>query len=176
MCDYSLQGLPNRLAVEGEELVTHRFSTGSIGLASPADVAAARRPQLEPAARRSWWSALKSWLAPPCEVAQAPAVCIPPGTQLLMSRIPESLRREFALNAVEDVTFTQLSAEAFQYRDAIRFANGRQLVLQSFREGVCFGVLSLAPNEPETASELRESQAREQAKYESRGGLWLIRS
>jgi hypothetical protein len=176
MCDYSLQGLPNRLAVEGEELVTHRFPTGSVGLASPADVAAERRPQLEPVVRRSWWAALKSWLAPACEVAQSPAVCIPPGTQLLMSRIPESMRREFALNAVEDVTFTQLTAEAFQYRDAIRFANGRQLVLQSFREGICFGVLSLAPSEPETVSELRESRTRERVKHESRAGLWLIRS
>jgi len=34
MCDYSLQGLPNRLAIEGEELVVHRFTTGAIGLAA----------------------------------------------------------------------------------------------------------------------------------------------
>jgi hypothetical protein len=33
MCDYSLMGIRNRLAVEGEELVTSRFSTGSVGLA-----------------------------------------------------------------------------------------------------------------------------------------------
>ena len=35
MCDYSLAGLENRLAKEGEELIVHRFSTGSKGLASP---------------------------------------------------------------------------------------------------------------------------------------------
>ena len=35
MCDYSLAGIPSRLAVEGEQLVAHRFSTGSLGLASP---------------------------------------------------------------------------------------------------------------------------------------------
>jgi hypothetical protein len=34
MCDYSLQGGPNRLAVEGEQLVTYRFPTGSVGLAA----------------------------------------------------------------------------------------------------------------------------------------------
>jgi hypothetical protein len=28
MCDYSLAGVPNRLAVEGEELVVHRFPNG----------------------------------------------------------------------------------------------------------------------------------------------------
>jgi hypothetical protein len=35
MCDYSLAGIPNRLAVEGEELVVHRFTMGPLGLASP---------------------------------------------------------------------------------------------------------------------------------------------
>jgi hypothetical protein len=38
MCDYSLMGIPNRLAVEREELVTHRFPTSSIGFASPEDL------------------------------------------------------------------------------------------------------------------------------------------
>jgi len=33
MCDYSLMGVPNRLAQQGEYLVTHRFRTGSLGLA-----------------------------------------------------------------------------------------------------------------------------------------------
>jgi len=35
MCDYSLACFPNRLAVEGEQLVVHRFQTGALGLASP---------------------------------------------------------------------------------------------------------------------------------------------
>ena len=34
MCDYSLASIPNRLAVEGEQLVAYRFFTGSIGLTS----------------------------------------------------------------------------------------------------------------------------------------------
>jgi hypothetical protein len=38
MCDYSLAHFPNRLAVEGEQLIVHRFDTLSIGLA-PADPA-----------------------------------------------------------------------------------------------------------------------------------------
>ena len=36
MCDYSLAGIPNRLAAEGEQLVAYRFSTRAIGLTSPA--------------------------------------------------------------------------------------------------------------------------------------------
>ena len=38
MCDYSLMAIPNRLAVEGDSLETYRFSTGSIGLASPESI------------------------------------------------------------------------------------------------------------------------------------------
>jgi len=34
-----IAGLPNRLAVEGEEVVTHRFPSGSLGMASPLDIA-----------------------------------------------------------------------------------------------------------------------------------------
>ena len=33
MCDYSLAHFPNRLAVEGEQLVVHRFATRTLGLA-----------------------------------------------------------------------------------------------------------------------------------------------
>jgi hypothetical protein len=32
MCDYSLAHFLNRLAVEGEELVVHRFDTYALGL------------------------------------------------------------------------------------------------------------------------------------------------
>jgi hypothetical protein len=35
MCDYSLHGIENRLAEEGEILVVHRFYTGSKRLTSP---------------------------------------------------------------------------------------------------------------------------------------------
>ena len=145
MCDYSLQGLPNRLAVEGEELVSYRFPTGSIGMASSTDLAARTKPSPEPKERVSFWAVLKRWLTPDVESCQIPAVCIPPGTRMRMSGIPNSLKREFSLNSIEEVTFIQLSAEAFHYRDAILFRNGRRLLLQSLREGVMFQVLADVP-------------------------------
>src|SRR3954454_7268757 len=77
MCDYSLHGLPNRLAVEGEELVTHRFSTGSMGLASMADVATAMKLEVITGNRRPWWWTMRCWLDPSRAQAQVPAVCIP---------------------------------------------------------------------------------------------------
>src|SRR5262245_25742681 len=56
MCDYSLAGLPNRLAVEGEQLVVYRFTTGAMGLAPSSP-------------------GFKQLLFP----SRTPAVCIPPG-------------------------------------------------------------------------------------------------
>jgi hypothetical protein len=153
MCDYSLQGVPNRLAVEGEQLVTYRFRTGSVGLATPTDIAAANCPKRQGECRRSWWSALKTWLDPEMELDQIPAVCIPPGAHLFMNHIPEQLRRKFALQAVEDVTFVQLSADAYRYRDSIQFLNGKQVLLQEITEGVRFEVLSLASSQPGTEAQ-----------------------
>ena len=37
MRDHSLQEVPERLAVQGEVLVSYRFRTGSVGLASPGE-------------------------------------------------------------------------------------------------------------------------------------------
>jgi hypothetical protein len=148
MCDYSLQGLPNRLAVEGEEVVTHRFPTGSLGMASPLDIAVQNRRQPR-FGRETWWTAVKRWLSAEVGCDAVTAVCIPPGTRLLMARIPDVMRRQFAPDVLQNVTFTQLSVEAFWYRDAIQFDDGRQIVLQAFPEGVVFEVLRTFPIESE---------------------------
>lgn len=38
MCDYSLYAMQTRLAADGEELVLHRFETGTLGFAAVADI------------------------------------------------------------------------------------------------------------------------------------------
>jgi hypothetical protein len=58
--------------------------------------------------------------------------------------IPQALQLRFGLNATEEVTFVQLSAEAYQYRDAVRFQNGREILLQRLGCGQQVEVLSLA--------------------------------
>jgi hypothetical protein len=142
MCDYSLTGVPNRLAVEGEELITYRFPTGSIGLASPGEVRAqVECTEADWRGRPGFWETIKFWLAGPQKKVVC-AVCIAPGSILQMSKIPEQFSRQFALNATEEVTFTQLTAEPFQYRDAVRFRNGRHALLQALREGISFKVIS----------------------------------
>jgi hypothetical protein len=124
MCDYSLAGIPNRLAVEGEQLAVHRFPTGSLGLASPCA------------------SASNRWFA-----KQTPAVCVPPGARLLLKDIPKCLQREIGVGPAEEVIFVQLSATAFQFRDAVRFSNGREILLQRLRCGQHVEVLSLCSSE-----------------------------
>jgi hypothetical protein len=141
MCDYSLMAVPNRLAVEGEELVAHRFPTGSMGLASPADL----RRMTDPAQpeRRSLWQTIKDFFNPP-QAEPVCAVCIPPGARLIVEDISTRLQAEFSVASCEEVTFTQISAAVNSYRDAVRFRNGRVLRLQELREGQRVRVLDLS--------------------------------
>jgi hypothetical protein len=155
MCDYSLGGLPNRLAVEGEELIVHRFPTGSIGLAPPADLIAAGAPG------KSLWERIKSlFVLDGCTGVHA--VCIPPGASLVLKDIPPDLQRKWKTGERESVIFAQTSAEVNTYRDAVYFRNGKRALLQELREGMHVTVLSLgsdAVDQPE-AAELEQFEVR----------------
>jgi hypothetical protein len=140
MCDYSLLGVPNRLAVEGEELVVHRFDTGSMGLTEPLG-SGSRAEDLN----RSFWATLKEWFIP-AEARGAVAVCIPPGASLLVHNMPEDIQQSCSSQATELVTFTQLSVEN-AHRDAIRLGNGAEILLQRLREGQKVSVMKLTGSE-----------------------------
>ena len=146
MCDYSLCGIPNRLAAEGEDLVVHRFSTGSMGLASMADLQEQKRLK-ETAPRKSFWQRFVELLEQPDPYANVPAICIPPGAQLTLTNIPEPLRKRFQLRQEETAVFTQITSEFNRYRDAIRFHGNCEIRLQDLREGMPVRVLSLAEAE-----------------------------
>jgi hypothetical protein len=135
MCDYSLAHFPNRLVVEGEELMVHRFGTRTLGLAS---------------ARCGW----KQLLFP----SRLPAVCVPPGARIRLYDIPEELQQRLSVGVIEEVTFIEQSLEAFTYRDGIRFANGREILLQQLTCGQRADVLSLGGGEEEPKSR-RQIQA-----------------
>src|ERR1041385_486180 len=156
MCDYSLMAVPNRLACEGEDLVAHRFPTGSLGLASPADIKRIADPPKP--ARRNVWTALKEFFNPP-RMEPVCAVCIPPGARLQLQDIPPRLQHELGVGPVEDVTFTQITAAVNAYRDAIRFTNGREVRLQELREGQRVVVLDLSVAEELDLERLREERA-----------------
>jgi hypothetical protein len=155
MCDYSLMAVPNRLAQENEDLVAHRFPTGSLGLACPADLKRAAAPA--PAVRKTFWTMMKEFFNPP-KAEPVPAVCIPPGARLRLQDIPARLQDELGVGPVEDVTFTQISAAVNSYRDAVRFSNGRQIRLQELREGQRVRVLDLSMAEDLDLEKLREER------------------
>jgi hypothetical protein len=127
MCDYSLAHFPNRLAVEGEQLIVHRFGSLTVGLA-PAQLG------------------LKQLLFG----AGRLAVCVPPGARLRLRDIPDYLQRSLDVGAVEEVTFIEKSFEEFAYRDGVRFANGRAVLLQRLQCGQRVDVLSLDSEESES--------------------------
>jgi hypothetical protein len=155
MCDYSLMALPNRLAREGEELVTHRFPTGSLGLASAADLAhAAHRPS----APKTLWDRVVAFFNPP-RVDPVCAVCIPPGAVLSLHDVSARMQLLYNVGAAETVTFTQVSAAVNAYRDAIRFSSGRALRLHELSEGMRFKVLDLSLAEELDLEALREERA-----------------
>ena len=54
------------------------------------------------------------------------------------------LQREFDVREAEEVTFVQQNAEAYRYRDAVRFQNGREILLQLLKCGQRVDVLTLS--------------------------------
>lgn len=147
MCDYSLQGIRNRLANVGESLVVHRFHTGSKGLASEKDL----KPVPETGVR-GWFQAMKMLFATPSSLECA--VCIPDGAKLVLSEISPENRREFGLGQMERVTFRQLTAQS-TYRDAVEFKNGLKVRLQELDEGTRATVLSVESTE-DTVEQVQE--------------------
>jgi len=139
MCDCALMGVPNRMAVEGEQLVVHRFRTGSLGLAAPFGSDSTNPPTGRP---NSFWVRLKSFFTPPLP-GSVRAVCMPPGAQLVVEDIPESLHLAIGVGEIELVTFTRVKAPD-AYRDAVRFKNGREVRLQELREGQRMWVMDLS--------------------------------
>ena len=134
MCDYSLHGIENRLAEEGEVLVVHRFDSGSKGLTSPEYLKPTEQP-------KGWMAVLKRVFAARPRVC---AVCIPDGAQLMLSGISPALHQAHDLRTTEPVTFRQLSATAGTYRDAVEFENGLKVRLQDLEEGQRVEVLGLS--------------------------------
>jgi hypothetical protein len=142
MCDYSLMAIPNRLAVPGEELIVHRFEAGSIGLASAFDLR--RIQECRKAQFRGVWPTIKAFFIP-SDSRSIPAVCIPPGARLLISDIPAKLQRECGFqDDVQEAVFTQVTSAVNTFRDAVRFQNSVEVLLQRFEEGQRVRVLDLS--------------------------------
>jgi hypothetical protein len=154
MCDYSLNSVPNRLARDGEELFVHRFETGSIGLASPIAADSSLAPADPPA--RTFWSALKEFFGFP-DCRPAIAVCVPPGAALLLRDIPQRLQHELQVAPTEVVVFTQLLGSR-AHRDAVRFQNGSEILLQRLVAGQRVRVLAFSRDGAQEPGDFREDE------------------
>ena len=151
MCDYSLMAIPNRLAVSGENLVVHRFEAGAVlGLAAPCDLH--KRQEYRKPQPHGFWPRVKDFFNPP-DAPAIPAICIPPGARLLVQDLPARLQREFGFHEqTKEAVFTQIGAAANTFRDAIRFQNGVEVLLQRFAEGQRVRVLDLSSTEDREAA------------------------
>ena len=86
MCDYSLYTVKSRLACEADDLVLHRFDTGSLGFCA----AAALQEEADRGALARGWSSFVGWLLPRKRwCGGMTAVCVPPGAQLMLTEVPK---------------------------------------------------------------------------------------
>ena len=143
MCDYSLHGIKNRLAEEGETLIVHRFYTGSKGLTSPEYL----KPTEKPNGPIAFLKRMFATASMEC------AVCIPDGAKLVILGISPALQQAHGLRATEAAIFRQLSADAATFRDAVEFKNGVKVRLQDLEEGQSIEIVALSSQDAGTREE-----------------------
>jgi hypothetical protein len=175
MRDLSLKRAPERLAVEGEILVSYRFRSGSVGLASPGELAGSKGVRGGIGGRRSWWSSWKRRMHRFFQSDKTAAIRVSPSARLRVNSVPDEIQREFGVSAIENVSFVELSAEGCRLRNAIRFRNGRHVLLQRFGEGIWFEVLADGSNDWKPNEEPEESRKLVQPQAELRSGAALLR-
>jgi hypothetical protein len=141
MCDYSLYEFPNRLAREGEELVTYKFRSGSLGLVSPVEL---KEAQGKPSGK-GFWGSVRSHSELSTHRPSVCAICVPPGARLLLKDISAPMQKDLGLCPEEGGKFIETSVDPYRHRDAIQLANGLVISLQRLCEGQRIEVLSLVP-------------------------------
>ncbi|MBV8191209.1 MAG: hypothetical protein JOY64_22500 [Alphaproteobacteria bacterium] len=64
------------------------------------------------------------------------AVCVLAGARLQLEGITETVQRSFGIGPVEEVVMTRLDVTGHAHRDAVRFSNGKEVLLQSLNAGI----------------------------------------
>ena len=70
------------------------------------------------------------------------AVCIPADARLRLQGIGEAVQRAFAVSAIEEVVMTRLEGGPHAHRDAVKFSNGREVLLQGLNPGLTAEVVA----------------------------------
>lgn len=137
MCDYSLHAQDNRLARDGDELVLTAFPGGSLGFAEAS--ALPKESWLAQARRYLGYLRGRGRAAEPDRCLMA--VCLPPGAEVRVAGIPVRFQKALGLPETSAAVFDQVSADAYTYRDALRFGSNRPILLQRFDAGLRVTVL-----------------------------------
>jgi hypothetical protein len=151
MCDYSLYTVKNRLACESDDLVLHRFDTGSLGFCATAEL----EKEMDRSVFARNWSSFLHWVFPRTKCGVT-AVCMPPGARLLISHMPKNAQPGLELLELQSVEFMQLSERSYAYRDALRLPDGETILLQKLPEGLRATVLALSAEEEVVEVRLQE--------------------
>ena len=126
-CDYSLELYKSRPAETEENLTTYRFPSGTIGFIGKDATGS---------------------------LDKETACCVLPGTTMVLSGINETTQRSFGLGPIEEAVFIRMDVGApHAHRDALRFANGREILLQSINHSATAQITGMSPELqlPETA-------------------------
>lgn len=73
------------------------------------------------------------------------AVCLPADAQLRLEGIGEAIRLAHAVRPTEVVVMTRMDGTAFSHRDAVRFGNGREVLLQGLNAGIVATLVEVLP-------------------------------
>src|SRR5262245_61810262 len=135
MCDYSLHGLENRLAKEGERLFVNKFRTGCKGFASEDDFHQLHAWRKAPAGmnviKRIGFFFAEAWRhreeAMETSRYYMPAICLPHGSTLRIVSSPVEPHLQLASGAVvgREVQLVQVTPEAMRFRDAIIYPDNK---------------------------------------------------
>jgi hypothetical protein len=82
---------------------------------------------------------------PSCDLA----VCVPEATHLLVEGLGEGTQQAYGVGAVEQVVMTRL--EGGLYKDAVRFSNGTEVLLQKLDRGLTAVIVGFAEKPGEAA-------------------------
>ncbi len=132
MCDHLFDSTQDRLAREGEDLTLHRFESGEMGFASDTDLIEYEISKRKAAS--SFWGTVKDWLLLPSGSQTIPAVCVTPGTTLLLTDIPKAIQSSLCIEESEIVVFSELHSPAYSFRDALVLPNTTRVLRKTCRK------------------------------------------
>lgn len=148
MSDGSIFGTPIRLVEEGEQLLLHKISTGSLPLVYLADVPHDELA-ISPPRKSTFWQRIARCFQNVAEGSHPiSAVWIPSGTHLILKGLPSSLQQRYGLEEEEGAIFLRSDTQDGTSRCELRFNNGALVPLQELRVGQLVEVLSLAGTQP----------------------------